>query len=41
VDFVDKCIEWKLEDRLTPELAQQHEWIKEGLREISKEGKNK
>jgi dual specificity tyrosine-phosphorylation-regulated kinase 2/3/4 len=39
IDFIDKCIEWKVEDRLTPEQAQQHEWIKEGLREISKENK--
>jgi dual specificity tyrosine-phosphorylation-regulated kinase 2/3/4 len=35
VDFIDKWIEWKVEDRMTPEEAQQHEWIKEGLREIS------
>lgn len=35
VDFVDKWIEWKVEDRMTPEEAQQHEWIREGLREIS------
>jgi len=39
VDFVNKCIEWKVEDRITPEEAQQHEWIKEGFREIEKENK--
>ena len=31
VDFVDRCIEWKIEDRMTPEEASQHEWIKEVL----------
>lgn len=35
VDFIDKCIEWKIEERMTPEEAQQHEWIKEGLREMA------
>lgn len=39
IDFIDKCIEWKVEERLSPEKAQEHEWIKEGLREISKENK--
>lgn len=37
VDFISKCIEWKVEDRMTPENAQQHEWIREGLREIAQE----
>lgn len=36
VDFIDKWIEWKVEERLTPETAQQHPWIREGLKEIAK-----
>ena len=34
VDFVDQCLEWKIEKRLTPELAFQHPWIKQGIIEL-------
>jgi dual specificity tyrosine-phosphorylation-regulated kinase 2/3/4 len=34
VDFVNRWIEWKVEDRLTPETAQDHPWIQEGIREM-------
>ena len=34
VDFVDKCLEWRVEDRMTPEMAIRHQWIKNGLKEI-------
>ena len=36
VDFVDKCIEWKTEDRPTPEQALKHQWIRQGLKELTK-----
>ena len=36
VDFIDKWIEWRVEDRLNPRRALQHNWIKAGLSEISK-----
>ena len=36
VDFVDKCIEWDVADRMTPYDACEHEWIQEGLKEIAK-----
>ena len=39
VDFVDKWIEWKVEERLTPETAQKHKWIRQGLEEINEENK--
>lgn len=38
-DFIDKCIEWKVEDRLTPRQALQHEWITSGLEELTKSKK--
>ena len=34
VDFIHKCIEWKVEHRLTPEQGFQHPWIKEGIKEL-------
>ena len=34
VDFVDKCLEWNLSDRFSPEEAIRHQWIKNGLQEI-------
>lgn len=34
VDFVDQCLEWKIEKRMTPEQAFQHPWIKAGIIEL-------
>jgi dual specificity tyrosine-phosphorylation-regulated kinase 2/3/4 len=34
VDFIDQCLEWKVEKRLTPEQAFQHPWIKQGIIEL-------
>ena len=34
VDFLDKCLEWKPDKRLTPEDAFQHSWIKAGIKEL-------
>jgi serine/threonine protein kinase len=34
VDFVNQCLEWKPEKRLTPELGFQHAWIKAGILEL-------
>jgi dual specificity tyrosine-phosphorylation-regulated kinase 2/3/4 len=34
IDFVDQCLEWKVEKRLTPETAFQHPWIKAGIIEL-------
>lgn len=34
VDFIDKCLEWKPDKRLTPEHAFQHPWIKAGIKEL-------
>ena len=34
VDFLDQCLEWKVEKRLTPEQAFQHPWIKQGILEL-------
>ncbi|CAI2382395.1 unnamed protein product [Moneuplotes crassus] len=36
LDIIDKCIEWKVEDRLRPKDALQHKWIKTGLEKVSK-----
>ena len=36
VDFIDKCCEWKVKDRLSPSEALHHPWIKEGIKEIAK-----
>ena len=34
VDFIDKCLEWKPEKRMTPEDAFRHPWIKAGIKEL-------
>lgn len=34
VDFLDNCLEWKVDKRLTPEQAFQHPWIKQGILEL-------
>lgn len=34
VDFLDKCIEWKPEKRMTPLEAFDHPWIQAGLQEL-------
>ena len=34
VDFLDKCLEWKPDKRMTPDAAFQHPWIKAGIKEL-------
>ena len=34
VDFIDKCIEWKPEKRMTPLDAFEHPWIQSGVQEL-------
>jgi serine/threonine protein kinase len=34
VDFISRCIEWDVDERMTPENAFNHEWIVEGLKQI-------
>jgi len=34
VKFVNDCLEWKPDKRLTPEQAFQHPWIKAGIIEL-------
>ena len=34
IDFLEKCLEWDVDQRLDPEKALNHEWILEGLKEI-------
>lgn len=34
VDFIDKCIEWKPDRRMTPLDAFEHPWIVSGLQEL-------
>ena len=34
VDFIDKCLEWKPDKRMTPDAAFQHPWIKAGIKEL-------
>ena len=34
VDFIDRCLEWKPEKRMTPEDAFRHPWIKAGIKEL-------
>ena len=34
VDFIDKCLEWKPEKRMSPEDAFRHPWIKAGIKEL-------
>ena len=34
IDFVDRCLEWKPEKRISPQEAFQHPWIKAGITEL-------
>jgi serine/threonine protein kinase len=34
VDFIDKCLEWKPEKRMTPQQGFEHAWIQAGLKEL-------
>jgi serine/threonine protein kinase len=34
-DFLEKCTEWKPQNRLTPMGAVDHKWIKEALMEMN------
>jgi dual specificity tyrosine-phosphorylation-regulated kinase 2/3/4 len=34
VDFMDKCLEWKPDKRLTPDEAFKHPWIRAGIKEL-------
>jgi len=34
VDFVDQCLEWKPDKRLTPKDAMEHEWIRGSKSEL-------
>lgn len=34
VDFIDKCLEWKPEKRMTPQQGFEHPWIQAGLKEL-------
>jgi serine/threonine protein kinase len=34
VDFIDRCIEWKPDKRMTPLEAFDHPWIQSGLQEL-------
>ena len=34
VDFLDQCLEWKVDKRLTPEQAFNHPWIKAGIAKL-------
>lgn len=34
IDFVDRCLEWKPEKRISTQEAFQHPWIKEGITEL-------
>ena len=34
IDFIDKCLEWKDDKRLTPQQAFAHPWIREGITEL-------
>ena len=34
VDFIDQCLEWKVDKRMKPEEAFQHPWIKAGIIEL-------
>lgn len=35
VDFIDKCLEWKPDKRMTPDEAFRHPWIKNCIKELS------
>jgi serine/threonine protein kinase len=34
VDFLDKCLEWKPDKRMTPDEAFKHPWIRAGIKEL-------
>lgn len=34
VDFIDKCLEWKPDKRMTPKDAMEHEWIRGSKSEL-------
>merc|ERR1712060_463041 len=34
VDFIDKCIEWKTDARMTPEMAFSHPFISKAVNEL-------
>ena len=34
VDFINQCLEWKPDKRMTPEDAFRHPWIKAGIKEL-------
>jgi serine/threonine protein kinase len=34
VDFIDKCLEWKPDKRMTPDDAFRHPWIKNCIKEL-------
>ena len=34
VDFIDNCLEWKPDKRMTPFKAFNHQWIKNGIMEL-------
>ena len=34
VDFINQCLEWKTDKRMTPEDAFRHPWIKAGIKEL-------
>lgn len=40
VDFIDQCLEWKIDKRLTPEVAFNHPWIKAGIYELKQKLEN-
>ena len=41
VDFLEKCTEWKVSDRLTPTDALSHPWIQKGLADLAESKKRK
>jgi len=34
IDFIDKCIEWKIDARMTPEQAFSHPFISKAVNEL-------
>lgn len=34
MDFIDKCVEWKTDSRLTPEAAFSHPFISKAVNEL-------
>lgn len=34
IDFLDNCLEWKPEKRMTPDQSFKHPWIKAGIKEL-------